>query len=137
MEELNLLKKLNRVKAPPGFDQKLMAELSLRQRRLEQRRRVLRLSLAGALASFLVLFFVVSTMILKKGPWLESASSKLAPGRATSSLIEAGEGAEFRSEVPIIETLDYSTEIRNRAAEVEAVYLLEEVKDRTFREIKY
>jgi hypothetical protein len=39
--------------------------------------------------------------------------------------------------IPVIETLDYATEIRSRTVEPEVVYLLEQVSDTTMREIKY
>ncbi len=62
MEEFNLLKKLERVKAPPHFEQKILAQLSLRKRQLKTRN--LRLSLAGAFSAIIVLFIVVNIFIL-------------------------------------------------------------------------
>lgn len=133
MEELDLLKKLERVKAPPGFEQRVLAQLSLRRKSLAQRRRVFRLSLAGAFAGCLVVFVLLNMLVLQK---------KVPPGETTIGqeilpLFGAGERAESAALVPIIETLDYSTEIRSRSPEPKALYLLEEVSERTFREIKY
>ncbi len=133
MEELSLLKKLERVKAPPGFEQRVMAQLSVRRRGLVRRRRVFKLSLAGAFAGLLVVFILLDIFVLQK----QAAPGAATIAQETSPLFGASEGVESRSLVPIIETLDYSTEIRSRTEEPRALYLLEEVSDRTLREIKY
>ncbi|HDZ26592.1 MAG TPA: hypothetical protein ENH65_08825, partial [Candidatus Aminicenantes bacterium] len=62
MDVPNLLKKLERIKAPPGFEQKILAQLSLRKRR-NQKIKYLRLSLAGAFSAALVFFIAVNVFI--------------------------------------------------------------------------
>ena len=63
MDELNLLEKLESVKAPPGFEQRVLAQLSVRKRK-KQRVRNLSLSAAGAFSAALVIFIVLNVFIL-------------------------------------------------------------------------
>lgn len=63
MDELNILQKMESVKAPPGFEQRIMAQLSLRKRK-RARVKNLSLSLAGAFSAMLVLFIVLNIFIL-------------------------------------------------------------------------
>jgi len=133
MDELNLLKKLDRVQAPPGFEQKVMAQLSLRKRSKRERRRVLGLSLAGAFASVLAVLIVLNVFVLQKKTPLEVTDSER--GYYPASRVVPKTKAE--QTIPVIETLDYATEIRSRSAEPEVIYLLEQVSDTTMREIKY
>lgn len=133
MDELNVLKKLDTVKAPADFEQKVMAQLSLRKRSLRERRRAFGLSLAGAFASLVVVAVLLNVFVLQKKAPLGVAerAQDFAPA---SSLVER---AAAQQPISVIETLDYSTEIRGRSAEPQAIYLLEQVSDTTVREIKY
>ncbi|MEW5900969.1 MAG: hypothetical protein AB1715_05855, partial [Acidobacteriota bacterium] len=115
-----LLENLDRVKAPPDFEQSVMAQLSLRKRTERQRRIAMRLSLAGAFASVLIVGVLLNVFVL--------------PKRASLQQFQPVSADEL---VPVIETLDYGTEIRSRSWEPEAIYLLEQVSDTTLREIKY
>ncbi len=133
MEEFELLRKLDRVKAPPGFEQRVMAQLSLRKRRLKERTRVFELSLAGGFAALVAGFVLLNIFVLKK----ETPTGVPAGGAKSYPSFEAEKGTESQWTVPIIETLDYETEIRSRSPEPKAVYLLEQVSERTLREIKY
>jgi hypothetical protein len=133
MHETDVWKKLDTVKAPPGFEQQVMARLSLRKR-LERRRRVaLRWSLAGSLASLAVIFAVLSTGVFRGRAPLSTADRATESRSAVSTVQQA---AAERT-VPIIETLNYATEIRGRSAEPKTIYLLEQVSDTTSRNIKY
>jgi hypothetical protein len=133
MSEMDILKKLDAVKAPPGFEQQVMAQLSLRKRLERRRRTALRWSLAGSLASLAVVFVLLSTVVLTD-PKPKGIAHKGADSRPAASLVQRAAADET---IPIIETLDYTTEIRSRSAEPETIYLLEQVSDRTPREIKY
>ncbi len=62
MEELNLLEKMERVQAPPGFERKVLAELTVRKEKNRHRQRVFSFSFAGAAAAFLVGFLVLSAV---------------------------------------------------------------------------
>ncbi len=129
MDVPNLLKKLERVKAPPDFEQKILAQLSLRKRR-KLRVKYLRLSLAGAFSAALVFFMAVNVFILpKKGP-LEVAD--LEKGLASPSTFQRG-----GEPIPIIEAVDYAGEILSASREPQTIYILEQVSEGTSTKIKY
>ncbi len=134
MDVPNLLKKLERIKAPPDFEQKILAQLSLRKRR-KQRIKYLRLSLAGAFSAALVFFMAVNVFILpKKGP-LEVAD--LEKGLASPSTFQ-GRGEPRKGEtIPIIEAVDYAGEIQSASREPQTIYILEQVSEGTSTKIKY
>lgn len=136
MEELNLLKKLERVNAPSDFEQKVMAQLSLRKGKV-QRVRYLRLSLAGAFSALIVFFIVLNFLILPSKSPEEFAERE----RGASATFRREMGREMdlrqRSVVPLIETVDYTGDIQTRSQEPPTVYLLEQVSDKTNRKIKY
>jgi hypothetical protein len=134
MDEMNLLASLNRVKAPPDFEQKVMARVSLLRRTRRERRMRLSFSLAGAFASMLVVFVLLNVFVLqnKTSQDVAGAGNALAP---TASGITPA--AELRGAVPVIETLDYTSELRRRSPEAQTVYLLEQVSDTSPVGIKY
>jgi hypothetical protein len=132
MDEMSILKKLETVKAPPGFEQSVMAALSLRVRGERRRRSALRLSLAGSFAALLAAFVLFNVLVPRqKLPVVGSAVKGAAPAAETIS-----PGAVGRP-VPVIETFDYASEMRSRSAEPQAVYLLEQVSDTTSKGIIY
>ncbi|MDH7513407.1 MAG: hypothetical protein QHH14_10730 [Clostridiales bacterium] len=133
MDEANLLKKLDRVQAPPGFEQKVMAQLSLRKRTERERRRVFGLSLAGAFASFLAVLVLVNVFVLQKKTPLGLADNE----RGSYPISGVGLKPMSSQTIPVIETLDYATEIRSKSSEPGVIYLLEHVTDTAIREIKY
>ena len=134
MDELNLLKKLERVKAPPDFEQKLLAQLSLRKRK-KLRARYFRLSLAGALSAALVFFIVMNVFILPKKSPVEFADFE--KGLSSPSTFQRGEEPRRGETIPIIEAVDYSGEIQTLSREPQTIYLLEQVFEGTSTEIKY
>ncbi|TEU07500.1 MAG: hypothetical protein E3I52_03320 [Candidatus Aminicenantes bacterium] len=134
MDVPNLLKKLERVKAPPDFEQKILAQLSLRKRR-KLRIKYLRLSLAGAFSAALVFFMAVNVFILpKKGP-LEVAD--LEKGLASPSTFQRGGEPRNGETIPIIEAADYAGEIQSASREPQTIYILEQVSEGTSTKIKY
>lgn len=133
MSEMDIWKRLDTVKAPPGFEQQVMAQLSFRKRRERRRRATLRWSLAGALASMAVVFVLLSTVVFRDRAPL-GTSDRGADSRPAASMIQRSVAEQT---IPIIETLDYMTEIRGRSPETETIYLLEQVSDTTPRKIKY
>jgi len=132
MEELGLLKKLEKVKAPYDFEQKVMAQVTLRKRSLRQKRTAFRLSLAGAFASLLVVFVLLNVFVLGKKAPLRVADLKKDISPASGMVQSSAEQL-----IPVIETLDYSTEIRSQSYEPQTIYLLEQVSDTTPKGIKY
>ncbi|HEA64903.1 MAG TPA: hypothetical protein ENI02_02040 [Candidatus Aminicenantes bacterium] len=129
MDMPNLLKKLERVKSPPDFEQKILAQLSLRKRR-NQKIKYLRLSLAGAFSAALVFFIAVNVFILPKKGLLEVAD--LEKGLASPSTFQSG-----GESIPIIEAVDYAGEIQSASREPQTIYILEQVSESTSTKIKY
>jgi len=134
MDVPNLLKKLERVNAPPDFEQKILAQLSLRKRK-KLRVKYLRLSLAGAFSSALVFFVVVNVFILpKKGP-VEVADFEKS--LASPSTFQRAEELRRGETIPIIEAVDYAGEIQSASREPQTIYILEQVSESTSTKIKY
>jgi hypothetical protein len=132
MEAYELLKQLETVKAPPNFEQKLMAQLSLRKRK-QVRRRTVRFSLAGAFTGALVLLLVINFFILPgRGPVPYSASE-----RSVLSDRDWGNALPVGDTIRIIEPVDYSSEIRTLSNEVPTVYILEQVAWTADTKIRY
>jgi hypothetical protein len=134
MDLPNLLKKLERVKAPPDFEQKILAQLALRKRK-KLRVKYLRLSLAGAFSAALVFFIVVNFFILpKKGPvGVADLEKSLASPSTFQRTVEPKKGET----IPIIEAVDYSGEIQSVSRQNQTIYILEQVSESTSPKIKY
>ncbi|MBP1768081.1 MAG: hypothetical protein H6P98_2196 [Candidatus Aminicenantes bacterium] len=133
MSEWDIFKGLDPVKAPPDFEQKVMAGLSLRKRMERRRRVVLRWSMAGSFASLALAAVLLSVFVFEsKGP---SAFADRGKGPAPSSAFV--ERASAERTVQIMETLDYRTEMRGRSSEPQTMYLLEQISDSAPREIRY
>lgn len=133
MGEMDILKKLDTVQAPPAFEQQVMARLSLRKRRERRRRSALRWSLAGSAASLAAVVILLNTVVFRdRGP--SDLAVREGASRPSASFIRQ---AAVERSIPIIETLDYMTEIRRPSSEPETIYLLEQVSDTTSRETKY
>jgi hypothetical protein len=124
MDELALLEKLDKVKAPPDFERRVMARLSLEQRSAHRRWPAFGLSLAGGFASLLAVFVALNVFVLHQQ----------AP--ITASKTEAGAGGSQQI-IPVIETFDYAAEIRGRAPESGTIYLLEQISDTTPKGVIY
>jgi anti-sigma factor RsiW len=124
MDELSLLKRMDTVKAPPDFEQRVMARLSLERRAARRRRPLLSLSLAGAFASLLAVFVALNVFVLRDQ--LSVTASKAAAGAADSQQI-----------IPVIETFDYTAEFPRRAPESGTIYLLEQISDGAPRGTRY
>lgn len=132
MEVYELLKGLEKVKAPSGFEQRVLAQLSLRKRR-HIRSRTLRLSLTGALAACVAVLLVINLFILPgNGPAsFSSLERDIAPSALSGERYTAGES------IPIIETLNYASEVRTLTNEVPTIYILEQVSWTPDTKIKY
>lgn len=123
MEEFELLTHMERVEAPPGFQQRVMAHLAERKRQRRKARR-LGFSLATAAASLAVVVVAVSFLLLPQGTTREMAS--LAQ-EITPEFQPQGLAPSF----PITEVLDYSGEARQLTRQPRTIYILEQVSDRT------
>ncbi len=125
MDDFSLLKQLDTVTAPPGFEQGVLARLSLEKRVTRRHRPALALSLAGAFASLLAVFVGLNVFVLHRQPPVAAAKA------------EASGGAPAQQIIPVIETFDYGTEVRSRAPESGTIYLLEQVSDTAPKGIMY
>jgi len=134
MDEITILQKLEKVKAPPDFEEQVLARLSLRRRSLRRERVGLRLSLAGAFASLMLIFVLLNVFVLQDMVPLNMSQPE-SGGSADAAGLQQTAG--FGQTIPIIETLDYSSEVRSRSQEPEAIYLLEQVSDTTPKGVKF
>jgi len=132
MNDWEILKRLDMVKAPPDFEQTVMARLSLRKREERRKRMILRWSMAGSFASLAAVFILLNIFVFE-GRSPSGLAEKERDAASASSILPA---AEERT-IPIIETLDYRTEIRSRSSDPEAIFLLEQISDTTSGEIRY
>lgn len=119
MDELKHLGQLPRVRAPLGFEGRVLARLAERKERRLRRVKTLRFSLAGA-SAFLLVGFVVTRLFILPG---------------TGPIVSA-EGKKGRF-IPINEPVDYSREVRDVSRDSETIYILEQVSDITTADITY
>lgn len=133
MEEINILKKLERVKAPFGFEQRIMSQLSLRKRKQEKARK-LRFSLAGAFSLLAVFFIVFNVFILPQKDMQEfSGLDEESPSMLQRRRIDVSR----RGIIPVIEAVDYKGEIQAISQEPSTIFILEQVSDTADTQITY
>ena len=125
MEESHLLSSVERVEAPAGFEQKVMAQLSLRKRR-RVRTRKLSFAITSACASLVIVLLAVNFFILspKSSQEFSNLERDVPPGFFPSRW-------ERSRAIPITETINYTGEIRDLSHDARTVYILERVSDRT------
>lgn len=133
MEELNFLEKINRVKAPPDFEQGVFALLSARKEKKRVRVKHLRFSFAGAFGFVLVFFVLINVFVLHKKSSVGFADSE----RNIPSQVQKAKPLEVNDHIQIIETVDYSQEIRRFSYEPKVIYILENVSYEKREGIKY
>ena len=128
MEGHELLAKMNRVTAPPGFEEGVMAKLpAVRKERARVRRANFRYAFAGSAALVLVGFVLLNPSLFLKEPILTFANRE-----APTVPSEAGKGissAQRSRPVPVFETMDYASEFRNAKSQPRTVYILEQVSE--------
>jgi len=132
IRDTDLFAELERVQAPPGFEERLLERLQGRKRKRVQLR-VVRLSLAGALAAAAALFLILEVVPPPGGGGMGVSAKSGVPPAA----FERGIPPRPGDMIPVIETVDYSGEIRSRRPDTPTIYILEQCSDRTDREIKY
>lgn len=129
MKELNYLKKLEKVDAPSDFEQRVLAQLSLRKRS-EIRGRRLRLSFAGA-------FGAVAILVIAAGLFFLPQKGDLRYSGLEKSFSSEYSGYGQQNYIPITESMEYAGEIRSKAKQPNTIYILEQVSDTTDTRIKY
>lgn len=132
MNVSELLKKLERVKAPPDFEQKLITQLELRRGK-KQRFRILQISLAGVFSAALVFFIILNVFILPRKSSIEFADLE----KSISIPAERAETLERKETIRIIEAVDYNGEVQRASQEPMTIYLLEQVSETTTTKITY
>jgi hypothetical protein len=122
MEGHELLVKMNRVAAPAGFEEGVMAKLAAaRKERARVRRANFRYAFAGSAALVLVGFVLLIPSLFQKEPTMTFAE------RAALTV----------PSIPVFETMDYASEFRNAQSQPRTVYILEQVSESVSSEIIY
>jgi hypothetical protein len=124
MGERNFLEKMDRVAAPPGFERRVLAELALRKERKRRSLGTWRFVYAGGAAVFLSAVILAGVFVLDRAGEKGTAAAVRHAGRPSEA-------------VPVMETLDYSSEYRNAPFEPRTIYILEQVSEVSPREITY
>jgi hypothetical protein len=132
MELNNLLKKIEKVEAPPNFEQKVKTELSLRKRALARNTR-LRLSFAGAFSAAAILLVVIGLFVLPQRRPAEIASAE----KSAPQTFERQDQRRVRDYIPIVEAVDYTGENRTVLDQPHTIYILEDVSNSTDTKIIY
>jgi hypothetical protein len=137
--------RLPAVAAPQDFEQSVLARLGPERDQRARRARQFRLASAGAAALVLVGFVVLAVPRL-----VQRGEPGLAAGGDAAALMRAlGEARPIEARVrwalpasattgviPVLETLDYGSEIRN-LSDARTVYILEQISEGRPSEIKY
>ncbi len=132
MEGLDLLEKLGRVKAPPDFEKNVLARLSQAKKKRGRQKAVYRFALAGSTA-LLVAFVLFNVFTVdRKGDMTRAGNAGLEVP-FSDPIREAG----LPGFIPVLETVDYSAEVRNASYEPRTVYILEQVSEGDPSGIKY
>lgn len=102
----------------------MLAELAVRRERRKRSVRAYRFAYAGVAAVFLAGVIIVGSLVLDR----RGGEGRLASGRP------AGASSDV---IPVLETLDYSSEFRNASSDPRTIYILEQVSEVSPREITY
>lgn len=124
MEEPSYLGKMEKVAAPAGFERRVLAELARRKDLRRSSRRTWKLAYAGAAAGLVTAVVLGGVLVLDR-----------AGGKGTAAAVRLAERSV--EAVPVMETLDYSSEYRNASTEPRTIYILEQVSEASPREITY
>jgi len=138
--------RLGPVAAPEDFEQRVLARLALEKERRSRRAFRLRLAYGGAAALVLVGLIVLGVPRLAErgAPGLvaerDAAALVAALGEArpiearTRWAVPASTSADV---IPVLETLDYGSEVRSLGNSGRTVYILEQISEGRPSEIKY
>ncbi len=122
MEGHDILKKLGRVAAPDGFEQSVLARLPAERTRRSRRRAVGRYAFAGSAGVFLIGAVLAAVFLFNGG----GAPGSSGPGPAPAVW---GRVTDPQPVIPVLETVDYSAEVRNASYEPRTIYILEQVSE--------
>lgn len=138
MEGHELLGNVNRVEAPADFEERVLTRLGAERRARARRQTAFRYAFVGSAA---VLLIGVALLNLPSvNPRAGSAvAGKGRVGTVLPHLAYPAPGREAvdASYLPVLETVDYSSEFRNASNQPRTVYILEQVSEVRPTEIKY
>ena len=136
MEGHELLAKMTRVAAPPGFEEAVLIKLpAARKKRARVRRANFRYAFAGSAALVLVGFVLLNPSFFQKELPMTFAEREAltVPSEGENGI----SSAQRSSLVPVFETMDYASEFRNAQSQPRTVYILEQVSESVSSEIIY
>jgi len=138
MEGHELLGKMNRVKAPADFDERVFAKLGEAKAAHARRKVAFRYAFAGSAAVLFVGIVLLNVFVLNttSSRTLAGKGKSDAPANQASFSDRLGDGG-VRTYLPVLETVDYSNEYRNVSNQPRTVYILEQVSEVRPTEIKY
>jgi hypothetical protein len=138
MEGHELLNRMNRVKAPPDFEEGVLRKLGEARRARARRRAAYRYAFAGSAAVLLIGFVLFNqTFLTRPAPTSYAGKDQAAPAARTLSYPASARNDLAASYLPVLETVDYSSEVRNASTQPRTVYILEQVSEVRPSEIKY
>jgi len=138
MEKLKILGNIERVKAPAGFEKQVLARIGQEAGKREKGRMlvILRTALAGA-AALAVIAIGINVIHKHAGQTLPVETAGIesrAPDYGRYSVPERSGGQGY---LPLLETVDYTDEIRGGSPGARTVYILEQVSEGQTSGIKY
>ena len=138
MEGHELLGKVDRVEAPPGFEERVLARLGAERRARGRRQTAFRYAFAGSAAVLLV------GVALLNLPSVNRRAGSVVTGKSRGGTVlpriaypAAGRESGAAAYLPVLETVDYSSEFHNASYQPRTVYILEQVSEVRPTEIKY
>lgn len=140
MEGHELLGKVNKVVAPPGFEGRVMSRLGEEKQARSRRRAVTRYAFAGSAAVLVIGFILLNPPLAGRRPGLSLVGKGQAPVAAVRDAaivplaLRSGAATAY---LPVLETVDYSSEMRNASTQPRTVYILEQVSEDRSTQIKY
>ena len=136
MEDFEFLGRMDRVEAPLGFEQRVMAQLQTRKQKRVRARR-LHYSLAMAATSLVVIVMAVNFLYIPQKQGEQARQMAELEQKLDPILQPPGSYDRFNT-IPITERLNYSGEVRSvNRQEPRTIYILEQVSDRTDAKIIY
>lgn len=140
MEELKILRRIDKIKAPQDFERLVLARLergTAGGREKAGRPVFLKAVLAGAGALLLVGGIYLGLNDRLGGPLPLETAGKDPSGRSSYGSLPADGRAGSSGMVPLLETVDYSDEIHGNSRGAQTVYLLEQVSEGSSSGIKF
>jgi hypothetical protein len=138
MEGHELLGKMNRVEAPADFEGRVLARLGAERRARARRQTAFRFAFAGSAAVLLIGVALLNVpSVNRRAGSVVAGKNRVGTVLPQIAYPAAGREAGAASYLPVLETVDYSSEFRNASYQPRTVYILEQVSEVRPTEIKY